>query len=557
MLALNRLFALATLGLAAFALPACSPTDSSVGGSNQDKLNAECKPGETKKADDGCNTCSCQQNGFWACTEMGCVDPNACKPGDTKKADDGCNTCSCTDDGAWACTEMGCVDPNACKPGDTKKADDGCNTCSCQPDGSWACTEIGCVPECKPGDTKKADDGCNTCVCGDDNTWACTKIGCVPECKAQDAKGVGACAAFFGYAWNGSSCVGLGGCDCEGADCKSTFNTPEECQKAYASCGSGGCDGFPPPCAPPPAGCDYVGGGCVNGSWTCGELVCGNQCKSDADCSLVGGAPCELCADESAACPSSKCVAGQCQLDFPSCPGGGVKPGAPCDKPGAEAPADDGCNTCVCSKDNTWACTKIACGGECKAQDAEGIGPCDAFFSYAWNGKECVGLSGCSCKGTDCKNTFNTPKECQKAYASCGCDGFPPPCAPPPAGCDYVGGGCVKGSWTCGELVCGNQCKSDADCPVSNQACLKCQGISTCPKAICDMGQCVNIPPSCGDSCEPQDAKGDDGLCEAWFGYFWNGKECVGFSGCSCKGADCDNAYASQAICEAVHSSCN
>lgn len=29
-----------------------------------------------------------------------------------------------------------------------------------------------------------------------------------------------------------------------------------------------------PPCAAPPPGCNYEGGGCVNGSWTCGTLVC-------------------------------------------------------------------------------------------------------------------------------------------------------------------------------------------------------------------------------------------------------------------------------------------
>lgn len=27
-------------------------------------------------------------------------------------------------------------------------------------------------------------------------------------------------------------------------------------------------------CAAPPSGCSYQGGGCVNGAWTCGSLVC-------------------------------------------------------------------------------------------------------------------------------------------------------------------------------------------------------------------------------------------------------------------------------------------
>ncbi|MBL8742884.1 MAG: hypothetical protein JNK04_17365 [Myxococcales bacterium] len=34
------------------------------------------------------------------------------------------------------------------------------------------------------------------------------------------------------------------------------------------------CEGGPPPCAAPPDGCQYENGGCVDGEWTCGELVC-------------------------------------------------------------------------------------------------------------------------------------------------------------------------------------------------------------------------------------------------------------------------------------------
>ncbi len=32
----------------------------------------------------------------------------ACQPGDTKPADDGCNTCSCRK-GEWACTKKACL----------------------------------------------------------------------------------------------------------------------------------------------------------------------------------------------------------------------------------------------------------------------------------------------------------------------------------------------------------------------------------------------------------------------------------------------------------------
>lgn len=79
-----------------------------------------------------------------------CPTSNRCTDGETKDADDGCNTCFC-EGGSWACTEIACSnnqpsnnDPSQCSDGDTKQADDGCNTCTCH-DGHWACTEIACT----------------------------------------------------------------------------------------------------------------------------------------------------------------------------------------------------------------------------------------------------------------------------------------------------------------------------------------------------------------------------------------------------------------------------
>ena len=70
----------------------------------------ECQDGETKPAEDGCNTCSCI-DGEWGCTEKACEGqttvPAMCQDGDTKPADDGCNTCSCIG-GDWGCTLMDC-----------------------------------------------------------------------------------------------------------------------------------------------------------------------------------------------------------------------------------------------------------------------------------------------------------------------------------------------------------------------------------------------------------------------------------------------------------------
>ncbi|MFH0817939.1 MAG: substrate-binding domain-containing protein [Candidatus Micrarchaeota archaeon] len=72
----------------------------------------EHKIGETWKASDGCNTCTCTENGLSACTARACVNETQCnghKLEDRWAASDGCNTCTCTERGI-ACTEMACAD---------------------------------------------------------------------------------------------------------------------------------------------------------------------------------------------------------------------------------------------------------------------------------------------------------------------------------------------------------------------------------------------------------------------------------------------------------------
>ncbi len=136
----------------------------------------ECEPGETVPADDGCNTCICQDDGTLSCTEIDCAPE--CEPGEVVPAADGCNTCECNDDGTiGGCTEIACSE---CTEGDSMPADDGCNTCDCV-EGEWACTRLACEPECEPGEVVPSDDGCNTCECNDDGTiGACTAVACDP-----------------------------------------------------------------------------------------------------------------------------------------------------------------------------------------------------------------------------------------------------------------------------------------------------------------------------------------------------------------------------------------
>lgn len=57
--------------LAAAFVSACGSATPS---SNDPSQGTQCSEGDTKAADDGCNSCSCTEGGDWACTEMGCVD---------------------------------------------------------------------------------------------------------------------------------------------------------------------------------------------------------------------------------------------------------------------------------------------------------------------------------------------------------------------------------------------------------------------------------------------------------------------------------------------------
>jgi hypothetical protein len=167
-------------------------------------------------------------------------------------------------------------------------------------------------------------------------------------------------------------------------------------------------------------------------------LSCPEACLADSDCPQVKIA-CQACPGGGFTCPQSACVDAACTLLWSACTG--VAPGLACDKPGAQQPADDGCNTCTCGDTLTWGCTKKAC---------------------------------------------------------LTCDGPVPPCAPPPPGCDYQGSGCVDGQWTCGTLVCAMACKADSDCPVSDAPCKQCSdGSDSCPDAACIDGSCVMTWPMC------------------------------------------------------------
>ena len=74
--------------------------------------------GITFPAGDGCNQCSCSEQGEVACTRTACVPDSGtyCTVGEQRYAvgqqvsSDGCNTCICTSSGEVGCTARACVD---------------------------------------------------------------------------------------------------------------------------------------------------------------------------------------------------------------------------------------------------------------------------------------------------------------------------------------------------------------------------------------------------------------------------------------------------------------
>jgi hypothetical protein len=56
---------------------------------------------------------------------------------------------------------------------------------------------------------------------------------------------------------------------------------------------------------------------------------------------------------------------------------------------------------------------------DCEAQDARGVGACDAVIGVFFDGDQCVTLSGCSCVGTKCGDAFASIETCEAAYAEC------------------------------------------------------------------------------------------------------------------------------------------
>ncbi|WP_437688806.1 hypothetical protein [Sorangium sp. So ce176] len=211
------------------------------------------RPGDTFPDDDGCNSCSCTEDGTIACTDMECIsgctfDGVTYAAGEKFPAD--CNTCECQEDGTLLCTLISCFD--GCihdgidhAPGESFPASDGCNTCTCGEDGSVACTEEVCPEGCtyggveyQQGDSFRSLDGCNTCTCTPGGGVACTEryCGCDPSSewwRQYVSTSLEACATIdFACTGGLTSVLNECGCGCEqDPSCPPSFDCkpPQAC----------------------------------------------------------------------------------------------------------------------------------------------------------------------------------------------------------------------------------------------------------------------------------------------------------------------------------------
>lgn len=124
------------------------------------------------------------------------------------------------------------------------------------------------------------DDGPPICGC-DGRTYACefeanqagTSVAYDGACDGgpcspQIARGIGPCFLDLGVAWNGTECVSVGGCTCEGPDCDSLYRSHAECRAARTGCGPEmrPCGGFAGLVCDPDEWCDYPDGSFCGGT---------------------------------------------------------------------------------------------------------------------------------------------------------------------------------------------------------------------------------------------------------------------------------------------------
>jgi hypothetical protein len=146
-----------------------------------------------------------------------------------------CEPCS---DGGASCATVQCVDG-------------GCRETAGFCAGNHPCWTKQCGDDCEQCDL--ADGGCYFGSCDYFRGCKTSAPGCGDPYKGGtplgflplDARAVGDCNVIVGWAWNGSGCVPLVGCVCQGNDCyDSHLEDAFLCEEAFAGCARDAADGM-------------------------------------------------------------------------------------------------------------------------------------------------------------------------------------------------------------------------------------------------------------------------------------------------------------------------
>lgn len=283
------------------------------------------------------------------------------------------------------------------------------------------------IPVCPEGsspvscaDPDRGGEQCSECAdgsCFSESICGSTITCKKSDCSPMDAKAQGDCRAVLGYSWNGQSCEMLAGCECVGSACDNLYQDEETCKRGNLFCQE------------PMLSCEAKN----NAYFPLEVATIGGYAWDGRQCvGLLGQGPCQ-----GPDCPYVSDTLEQCQQTFAHC------------------------------QDNT-----------CKAQDAQGVGACLAYFGVKFDGRACVGIGGCSCQGADCDKLYTDEASCERDNNPCLQNSCEPQDARGVGLCDAEFGAAFDG----------NTCRTLSGC--------ECVG-ADCDKVFADVESCKNATLQC------------------------------------------------------------
>ncbi|MEM6957408.1 MAG: hypothetical protein AAF645_17075 [Myxococcota bacterium] len=408
-------------------------------------------------------------------------------------------TAGCWDDNVIVGTRDGGIDSGTACGTSTCGAGESCCQLGCD-DDDFSCSPGGCpaiAPVCPTtcgdlecGEGSRCCEGCpgDEPFCSAEGI-SCPALDCAPPTCGTDTCGEGESCCQTGCDEDDFICSS-GGCAAIGIECPGPVVCGgTTCEDSIACCGD--CDGELSICSGPGGECPAL---------ACPPPACGDDiCEDDgAVCcpACPGEAP--FCSGPEGVCPAIACpectpqdvrFEGGCEpanrywFDGERCVGG----------TGCECIGRD-CDAAFDRPEECEAAFAACIDPSCEADDAVAVGECDAIVGVAWNGRACVALSGCECEGTDC-GRYTSEEQCVDEHAACGGGACEPTDAFGVGPCEAIvgvawnGRDCVSLSGcSCGGTEC-DRYATRAECLADNAGCVggECAPQEARGEGFCDL----------------------------------------------------------------------